>query len=109
MSIFSTLLLIFGASQLYWAWRGYSFAASRIQSRGHRVALCGAVLAAYLLFQQVNFGVWRARGTPVHLTLRDAVLTAPFLWWAASSLVAFLVAILFAIPRAIAGGVRWSC
>ena len=98
MWIFSTLLLIFGVSQLYWAWRGYSFAAARIPSRALRWAVCGVVLAAYLAVFQLNFGVWREPETPVRLTLRDALLAAPFLWWAASSLIAFLVATLLAIP-----------
>jgi predicted MPP superfamily phosphohydrolase len=107
MSIFSTLLLIFGISQLYWAWRGYSFAAAHIRSRVRRWAVCGAVLVAYVTLYQFNLGAWRERETPVHLTLFDALLAAPFLWWAASSLFGFLVAILFAIPQAIVGGVRW--
>src|SRR5580704_11194784 len=106
MSIFSALLLIFGLSQLYWAWRGYLFAAARIRSRGWRLAVCGAALAAYLVEYQINFGAWRERGSPVRLTLSDALLAAPFLWWAASSLVAFLVVLLFSIPRSIVNGVR---
>jgi predicted MPP superfamily phosphohydrolase len=107
MSIFSTLLAIFGVSQLYWAWRGYSFAAARIRSRARRWAVCGAVLAAYLAVYQFNFGAWRDPGTPVRLTPRDALLAAPFLWWAVSSFFAFLAVILFAIARGIAGGARW--
>jgi len=79
MSIFSTVRLIFGVSQLYWGWRGYSFAARRIRSRGRRWAVCGAVLAAYLIVYQFNFGAWSERETPVHLTLFDALLVAPFL------------------------------
>ena len=106
MWIFSTLLAIFGVSQLYWAWRGYSFAAVRIRSRALRWAVCGVVLAAYLAVFQLNFGVWREPETPVRLTRREALLAAPFLWWAASSFIAFLVAILLAIPRGIVGGVR---
>jgi uncharacterized protein len=107
MSIFSTLLLIFAASQLYWAWRAYLFAAAHIRSRGWRWAVCGAVLAAYLMEWQINLGSWRGRGSPVRLTLSDALLAAPFLWWAASSLVAFLVVILFAIRRGIVAGAHW--
>jgi hypothetical protein len=106
MGIFSIVLLILGASQLYWAWRGYLFAAARIPSRPWRWAVCLAVLAAYLAAYEYNLGVWRNPVTPVRLTLRDALLAAPFLWWAASSLVAFMVAILFAIPRGIVGGAR---
>jgi hypothetical protein len=107
MSIFSLLLPIFGASQFYWAWRAYVFAAARIRSRGRRFAVCAAVLAAYVIGYQFNLGAWRERGTPVRLTLSEALLAAPFLWWAVSSLVAFLVVILFAIPRGIVAGVRW--
>ena len=106
MWTFSTLFLILGVSQLYWAWRGYSFAAARIASHARRWALCGAVLAAYLAAYQYNLGAWREAVTPVRLTLRDAVLAAPFLWWTASSLFAFMVAILFAIPRGMVGGAR---
>jgi hypothetical protein len=107
MSIFSILLLILAVSQLYWAWRGYSFAAARIRSRALRWAVCGAVVAAYLAAYQFNLGAWREPETPVHLTLRDALLAAPFLWWTASSLIAFMVVILLAIPRGMVGGVVW--
>ena len=107
MSILSILLVIFVVSQLYWAWRAYLFAAARIHSRGRRLAVCGAILVAYLIEYQLNLGVWREPGAPVRLTLRDALLAAPFLWWVASSLVAFLVVILFAIPRGVVAGVRW--
>jgi hypothetical protein len=106
MGIFSIVLLIVGVSQLYWAWRGYSFAAARIPSRPWRWAVCLAVLAAYLASYEYNLGVWRNPVTPVRLTLRDALLAAPFLWWIASSLVAFMVALLFAVPRGIVGGAR---
>jgi uncharacterized protein len=108
MSTFTTIRLIVGVSQLYWAWRGYSFAVTHIASRGRRAALCGAVLAVYLLLYEFTFGVWSDRGTPVHLTVHDALLDAPFRWWIASSLFAFLVAILFAIPKAIVAGVQWA-
>jgi len=107
MSIFSTLQAILVVSQLYWVWRGYSFAAARIHSRARRWAVCGVVLAACLAAYQFNLGAWREPVTPVRLTLRDALLAAPFLWWFASSLVAFVVVILFAIPRGMVGGVRW--
>jgi uncharacterized protein len=106
MSIFTIILLILGASQFYWAWRGFRFAVARIPSRGRRMALYALVLGAWLLMYEFTFGVWREDGTPVHLTIRDALLAAPFLWWTASSLVAFLIVILFAIPRAIVAGVR---
>jgi uncharacterized protein len=105
MSMFSIVLLILVPSQLYWAWRGYSFAAARIRSRFGRIALCVAVLAPYLAECLLNFGPWREMGTPVHLTLKDA-LAAPFLWWIASSFFAFLLVILFAAVKAIASAIR---
>ncbi len=108
MSPFTIILLLMGVSQVYWAWREYSLAARRIPSRGRRLAMCGAGLAVYVLLYQSTFGAWREAGTPVHLTVRDALLSAPFLWWMASSFIAFLVAMLFAIPRAIVSGVRWT-
>ncbi len=105
MSIFSTALLIFGVSQLYWAWRGYAFLSARIASRPWRWMLCGVALAVYFVEYQFNLGAWRARGSPVQLTLSDALLAAPFLWWAASSFFSFLLVALFAIPRAVVYGI----
>jgi len=98
MSIFIILLLVFGLSQILLGLARLLVGRARIRSRAWRWAVCGAVLAAYLALYQLNFGAWREPATPVRLTLRDALLAAPFLWWAASSLFAFVVAILFAIP-----------
>ena len=105
MSIFIVLLLLFGASQIYWSWRGYKLAA-RIRRRGVRLAVCVAAVAVWLVLYLFNFGPWRARATPIHLTLRDALLSAPFLWWAATSVFSCLIVILFAIPRALVWAVR---
>jgi predicted MPP superfamily phosphohydrolase len=104
--IATTVLALFVLSQIYWAWRGYLFAARRIQSRARRLAVCGAVLIAYVLVYRFTLIGWRDRGQSVYLTPRDALLFAPFLWWVASSLVAFLVVLLFAIPRALVRGVQ---
>jgi uncharacterized protein len=106
MSIFSIVLLLFVASQLYWAWRLHRFVAPRVGSRGVRLALYIALLAVYLLLYQTNMGSWRERASPVHLTARDAFLAAPFLWWAASSLFGFLIVVLFSIPKTIARAFR---
>ena len=43
----------------------------------------------------------------MHLTIRDALLVAPLLWWISASVVGFLLVVLFAIPQAIVGGARW--
>lgn len=107
MSVFSIILLIFGLSQLYWAWRGYVWAARRIRSRTVLWAVCAIVGAAYFLLYEINLGDGRMREEHVYTSLGDALFAAPFRWWAASSLVAFLVVIVFAIPRGIVAGVRW--
>lgn len=107
MSIFGIALLIFGISQLYWAWRGYRFAARHIRSRARRLAACAAVLAVYVVMYEYAMGGWRERGTPIHWTAFDTFVVAPFLCWAASSLFGFLVAVVFAVPQGIVEGVRW--
>jgi uncharacterized protein len=106
MSLFSLLLAVFGTSQLYWGWRGYRLATRLIPARGRRQIVVGAVLLIYLLMFAVNFGYIAKRGTAVHLTLRDAVVVAPFLWWAVSSLLGSLIVLLFAIPQGLVAGVR---
>ena len=106
MSIFAILLLFFGVSQIYWAWRGYRLAAARIRQPGPRIAVCAGVVLLYAVLYQFNLGAWRTRESAVHLTLRDALVSAPFLWWAATSLFGFLVVILFAIPRGLVWAVR---
>jgi predicted MPP superfamily phosphohydrolase len=107
MSILPILLTFYIASQLYWGWRGYMFGTKHIRSRRWRWAVYAVVLVFYLFESQINLGSWRERESPVRLTLRDALLAAPFLWWLASSLVAFLVVILFAIIRGTVNGARW--
>jgi predicted MPP superfamily phosphohydrolase len=107
MSIFTVILTFFGASQVYWAWRGLSLARRRIRAPGRRLAVIGLVLAVYLVLLAFNFGSFGRRHTPVHLTLSQALLAAPFSWWAASSLFGALVALLFAIPQSMVGLARW--
>ncbi len=106
MSIFRIVLLIFAATQLYWARRAYLLALRLFPARLPRMAVCGAVLAAYAVALAFNFGWFGPRGDAVHLTLADALLTAPFRWWLASSIFGFLVALLFAIPRGLVTAVR---
>jgi predicted MPP superfamily phosphohydrolase len=101
VSIFTAVRVLFVVSQVYWIWRGYTWAGTRIASRGKRLALFGGLAAICFLCYQ-----WREDETPVHLTMRDALVVAPFLWWVSASVVGFLIAILFAIPQGIAAIVR---
>jgi predicted MPP superfamily phosphohydrolase len=106
MSVFAIIFLIFGVSQLYWLWVGYRWASRRIRSRVLLWALCAVVVAAYWTLYEANLGGGRELHEGVHLTWKDAFLSAPYRWWAASSLVAFFLALLLAIPRGIYAGVR---
>ena len=108
MSIFTIFLSLFGASQVYWIWRGLSFARRRIAEPRRRWLVIASVLLVYLVLLAYNFGYFGRRDTPVHLTLSEALLAAPFLTWAASSLVGALIALLFAIPQSIVGPARWA-
>ena len=107
MSIFAIILATLAASQAYWAWRGYRLATRLIRNRGLRILVCGAAAAVYAAMFWWSWPLFGRSPSPVELTLRDALVTAPFLWWLASSLVAFLVVALFAIPQSIVGAARW--
>jgi uncharacterized protein len=111
MSFFAIIFLILGSSQLYWAWRGERLAWRKISSRALRVLVCVAIPTILVAMLAYTVGEFGRRPHPVHLTLRDALLTAPFAWWIASSLVGFLLAIPFAIlagVRAVARRLRGS-
>jgi len=107
MSIFAIILALLAASQAYWAWRGYRLATRLIRNRGLRILVCGAAAAVYAGAFWWSWPLFGRSPSPVELTVRDALVTAPFLWWLASSFVAFLVVVLFAIPQGMVGAARW--
>jgi predicted MPP superfamily phosphohydrolase len=102
MSFFAILFLILASSQLYWGWRGVRLASRKIASPALRVLAYAAIPAILVAMFGYNLGEFARRPEPVQLTLRDALVTAPFAWWLVSSMVGFLLA----IPFAIAAGVR---
>jgi hypothetical protein len=106
MSIFTIILAIIGASQVYWAWRGLPLARKWIPEPGRRRIVLSTGLVVYLALWYYNFGSF-FRPTPTHLTLSYALLAAPFLTWAVSSLVGALIALVFAIPQSIVALGRW--
>jgi uncharacterized protein len=100
--MFARIYLLIGISQIYWVWRGGRFLKRAIPNQRVRW-MVGALLAAlYLGFYLAEFGPFQPGPSPVpvHLTLRDALVTAPARWWVASSLVAFIVVLLLAVVRA---------
>jgi len=109
MSFFATIFLILGASQLYWGWRGVRLARRKIASPALRGLVCAAILAVLVATLAYTVHEFGRRPEPVHMTLRDALLTAPFGWWIASSMLGFLLAIPFAMltgVRAVARRLR---
>jgi predicted MPP superfamily phosphohydrolase len=108
MPVLTLILIFFAASQLYWGWRCYLLLTRRIAARNRRLLAMAAILAAWVILFEFNFGFLRTAGrfghsTPVRMSLGQALFAAPFLWWTASSMVASLVALPFAIARAAAG------
>jgi uncharacterized protein len=100
MSPFTLILIFLAASQLYWIWRLYALLVRWSVSPGRRMLAIAGVALAWILLFEYNFGFLRDGRYPVHLTLKQALFAAPFLWWAASSMVAFLLVVLIAIFKA---------
>ena len=105
MSAFSLIFLLLGVSQMYWAWRCYALLTRWIGSTGRRLQALAGIVAVWVVLFEFNFGALRpastpGHSTPVHMTLSQALLAAPFLWWVASSMVAFLIVVIIAICKA---------
>jgi uncharacterized protein len=108
MSILGMIFLIFFASQAYWAWAAARLIGRCFRSTRTRLAVGAVLLGVYIFLFTFNIGTWGKRGTPVHLTPADAFFSAPFLWWAATSLFAFFVVIPIGIVKAAARAVAWA-
>jgi hypothetical protein len=97
LSFFSVILVIVGASQLYWFWRAAALIRKTLHKTAARLAVYGAALAVYFLMLAFNVGWLNGRHTPIHLTPGEVLLGAPFTWWLACSLVSFLLLTLLGI------------
>jgi predicted MPP superfamily phosphohydrolase len=93
------VFLLFIGGQIYWIFRVAVWARRLLRSRGARWGVGLAALAVYLLAFAFNVYSGREIPSPTHMTLRDALLVAPFLWWIFSSTVAFAVVILIWLVR----------
>ncbi len=97
MSAFTLILVFFAMSQLYWGWRLYRLLSGRIVRLAPRLLAMAAIAAVWFALFEYSFGGRRL--SPVHMTVGQALLAAPYLWWVASSMVASLVALLIAAVR----------
>jgi uncharacterized protein len=104
----TAIVLIVGASQLFWIRRIEEWAVKLLPSARWREGL-GAV-ATVLFFSLYAYNLLRiGRGSePTHLTLKAALLEAPFRCWVVCSLFGFLVAVSFGLADRVVRGLRWS-
>jgi len=87
------VFVLFLGAQVYWFLKVRAFARHLIRSRSVRIALGLAAAVIYLSYFALN--IWSFRGpTPSYMTLRYALIRAPFLWWIFSSTLSFLVVVL---------------
>ncbi len=99
--IFSILIAIFVASQVFWYIRARALVKRLAQTRQTQLILTAAGLLLYLALLAFNFGLFGRRSSPTRLTWYDALISAPFAYWVVCSLVAFLLAaILWPVKRA---------
>lgn len=99
---FAPVLFLFLGSQVYFGFQILRWTARRVRRRAARIAAGTAILAVYVSYFVLNILGTTDRPTPTHMTLRDALVSAPFLWWIFSSTIAFLVVVLVWIARSVA-------
>ena len=105
---FAPVLFVFLGGQIYFLLRAAAWGNQRIRSGRVRLSVSIAALALYCLLFAAN--IWWAADGPTHtrMTLRDALVRAPFLWWIFSSTVAFSVVLFIWLLRLAAQALTWS-
>jgi hypothetical protein len=101
------VLLVLIASQIFWVRQMRNWVASLIPSSTwrRRVGIAGAV--GYLLLLFYNWPGGPRGAEPTHLTLRAALIQAPFWSWIVCSLLGFLIVVPFGLADRIARVARW--
>ncbi|MBI4164604.1 MAG: metallophosphoesterase, partial [Acidobacteria bacterium] len=87
--VMGTMLALFLASQLFWFRRVAALGQWLIPNPKLRRVLAGGAAVAYIFAFAYMFAWSRDDGTPVELTVRVALLEAPFFWWVAGSVMGF--------------------
>ncbi|MBV9744953.1 MAG: metallophosphoesterase [Acidobacteriia bacterium] len=94
------VLLLFLGGQVYFLWRGCVFLVRHIANRAGRIAAMTVLLGVYAALFAANLrSGGRIQPAPTHLTLHDALISAPFLWWIFSSTLAFFVVLVVWLVR----------
>jgi uncharacterized protein len=96
------VLLFFLGGQVYFLWQVSAFFVRRIGKPFGRIAAVTAVVGIYVGLMVANLTSGRATPSPTRMTLHDALISAPFLWWIFSSTVASMVVLVVWVVRLIA-------
>jgi predicted MPP superfamily phosphohydrolase len=97
---FAPVLLLFLGGQVYFLWKAGALIVRVVRTPASRAAAVTAVLGLYVALLAANLmSSGRSTPTPTHMTLRDALISAPFLWWIFTSTLAFFVVILVWLVR----------
>lgn len=103
-----TILLLLVGSQVFWVKLLGAWARKHIPSRRMRLALGAAAILALVFMFAANLAWFGRSPTPTHLTLKAALLNAPFSWWIFGSVVGFLIIIVFWIVGGAARAAAWG-
>ncbi len=106
--IFGALNLILIASQLYWIRRVRKLGERLIASKRWRRSLGAAGLIIYLFLLAFNMLSGENENRGGQLTLRAALLEAPFYMWFMGSFLGFLVAVVLWTTDRVARAVSWA-
>jgi predicted MPP superfamily phosphohydrolase len=100
------VFLLFLGAQVYWILKIRALGRRLIPKPALRRAAGLGAAAIYLFYFALN--ILSVRGpTPSRMTLRVALVSAPFLWWIFSSTFGFLVVLLIWLVRLLASAVQW--
>src|SRR6516162_6519979 len=97
------VLLLFLGGQVYFLWKACALVLRLFHRPAMRVAAVTVVLGVYAALLAANLmSSGRSTPTPTHMTLHDALISAPFLWWIFTSTLAFFVVVLVSLIRWVA-------
>jgi len=103
-----SILLIFIACQLFWLGRAWRLVERWTISRITQRLLQFGLVFAYVFLFAYNVTWGERSSTPTELTLRAALLDAPFRWWILASLLGFLILLPFSFLERLRRGVVWA-
>lgn len=104
---FSAVALIFIASQLFWIRRLREACARFISNHRWRGVVDAAGVITYLFLLAYNVPWVDRSHEPTHLTLKAALLQAPFRWWFLGSVLSFFMVVILLSADRVGKAIRW--